>query len=57
MFETEVPYDKRKMRISLAGENFAGMLVGRQGDYVSEKSEKEIVEESLDHDIGSQSFE
>ena len=52
MFETEVPYDKRKMRISLADENFAGMLVGRQGDYVSEKSEKEIVEESLDHVIG-----
>ena len=57
MFEMEVPYDKRKMRISLADENFAGMLVGRQGDYVSEKSEKEIVEESLDHVIGSQSLE
>ena len=57
MFETEVPYDKRKMRISLADENFAGMLVGRQGDYVSEKSEREIVEESLDHVIGSQNLE
>ena len=35
MFEMEVPYDKRKMRISMADENFAGMLVGRQSDYVS----------------------
>ena len=57
MFEMEVPYDKRKMRISMADENFAGMLVGRQSDYVSEKSEKEIVEESLDHVIGSQNLE
>ena len=57
MFEMEVPYDKRKMRISMADENFAGMLVGRQSDYVSEKSEKEIVEKSLDHVIGSQNLE
>ena len=53
----EVPYDKRIMQISLEDKNLAGVLVGRQGDYVSDKSEKEIVEESLDHVIGSQTLE
>ena len=57
MFEMEVPYDKRKMRVRLADENLAGVLVGRQSAYVSDKSEKEIVEESLDNVIGSQTLE
>lgn len=57
MFKMEVPYDKRIMQISLEDKNLAGVLVGRQGDYVSDKSEKEIVEESLDHVIGSQTLE
>ena len=47
MFKMEVPYDKRIMQISLEDKNLAGVLVGRQSDYVSDKSEKEIVEESL----------
>ena len=54
MFKMEVPYDRRIMQISLEDENLAGVLVGRQSDYVCDKSEKEIVEESLDHVIGSQ---
>lgn len=57
MFKMEVPYDKRTMQISLEDKNLAGVLVGRQSDYVSDKSEKEIVEESLDHVIGSQTLE
>ena len=57
MFKTEVPYDKRIMQISLEDKNLAGVLVGRQSDYVSDKSEKEIVEESLDHVIGSRTLE
>lgn len=57
MFKMEVPYDKRIMQISLEDKNLAGVLVGRQSDYVSDKSEKEIVEESLDHVIGSQTLE
>lgn len=57
MFKMEVPYDKRIMQISLEDENLAGVLVGRQSDYVCDKSEKEIVEESLNHVIGSQTLE
>ena len=49
MFKMEVPYDKKNnAKISLEDKNLAGVLVGRQSDYVSDKSEKEIVEESLD---------
>ena len=57
MFKMEVPYDRRIMQISLEDENLAGVLVGRQSDYVCDKSEKEIVEESLNHGIGSQTLE
>ena len=38
MFKMEVPYDKRIMQISLEDKNLAGVLVGRQGDYVSDIS-------------------
>ena len=57
MFEINVPYDKGTMKISLPVKNLAGVLEGKQSEYTTELSEKELVEQSLDNPIGSKSLE
>ena len=57
MFEMNVPYDKGTMKISLPEKNLAGVLEGKQSEYTTELSEKELVEQSLDNPIGSKSLE
>ena len=46
-------YDKGQMKIKLEDKNLAGVLEGRQSDYKTTLSENEIVEQSLNHPIGS----
>ena len=57
MFEMYVPYAKGTMKISLPEKNLAGVLEGKQSEYTTELSEKELVEQSLDNPIGSKSLE
>ena len=57
MFEMNVPYDKGTMKISLPEKNLAGVLEGKQSEYTTELSEKELVEQSLDNPIGSKSLD
>ena len=57
MFEMNVPYDKGEMKISLSEKNLAGVLEGKQSEYTTKLSEKELVEQSLDNPIGSKSLE
>ena len=57
MFEMNVPYDKGTMKISLPEKNLTGVLEGKQSEYTTELSEKELVEQSLDNPIGSKSLE
>ena len=57
MFEMNVPYDKGTIKISLPEKNLAGVLEGKQSEYTTELSEKELVEQSLDNPIGSKSLE
>ena len=57
MFEMNVPYDKGTMKISLPEKNLAGVLEGKQSEYTTELSEKELVEQSLDNPICSKSLE
>ena len=57
MFEMNVPYDKGEMKISLSEKNLAGVLEGKQSEYTTKLSEKELVEQSLDNPIGQKSLE
>ena len=57
MFEMNVPYDKGQMKITLEDKNLAGVLEGKQSNYTTTLSEREIVEQSLDNPIGSKSLE
>lgn len=57
MFEIDLPYDETTMTLRLPEEQVAGVLRGRQGAYVAERGEAELVEEALDHPYGSPSLE
>ena len=57
MFKTNVPYDDTTMEVALEDENFAGKLEGKQTNYVPEKSQDQIVEDSLNNPIGQKSLE
>ena len=52
-----VPYDKGTVEVKVSDKNFAGTLEGRQTNYVPEKAENLIVEESMDNPIGSKTLE
>ena len=47
MFEMNVPYDKGTMKISLPEKNLAGVLEGKQSEYTTELSEKELLSLSV----------
>ncbi len=40
MLQMEVPYDRRTMTVRVPDENLAGVLSGRQGEYVPENKLK-----------------
>ena len=45
------------MEVALEDENFAGKLEGKQTNYIPEKPQNQIVEDSLDNPIGQKSLE
>ncbi|BBN99931.1 nickel-dependent lactate racemase [Sporolactobacillus terrae] len=57
MVRIELPYDKTTLVADLPDKNFAGKLVSEAATYHTDQSEHAIVEESLDHPIGSLSLE
>lgn len=57
MFKINVPYDDTTMEVALEDENFAGKLEGKQTNYIPEKPQNQIVEDSLDNPIGQKSLE
>mgnify|MGYP002711909262 FL=1 len=57
MFKINVPYDDTTMEVALKDENFAGKLEGKQTNYIPEKPQDQIVEDSLDNPIGQKSLE
>lgn len=57
MFEADLPYDRRRMRLSLPSENLAGVLAGRQGDFTPDAPQEELVERALDAPYGSPALE
>jgi len=52
-----LPYDKKKVPVEIADQNFVGSLVSRVEEYRPGKSEEELVEASLDSPIGSPTLE
>lgn len=57
MATIKLPYDKKALTLSLNDRNIAGILQSKAGDIHPDRSEKEIVEDSLDHPIGSPKLE
>lgn len=53
MVSIKLPYDKTTLKAHLPDRNFAGKLVSEAATYRTTRSENEIVEDSLDHPIGS----
>jgi len=52
-----VPYSKNGMILDIPDENFSKILQSKAHDYVVNKTQEEIVEESMDNPIGSQKLE
>jgi lactate racemase len=52
-----LPYDKKKVSVEIADQNFVGSLVSRVESYDAGKSPQELVEASLDQPIGSPKLE
>lgn len=57
MVSIELPYDETKIKANLPEHNYAGKLVSQAATYHTDRSENEIVEDSLDHPIGSAPLE
>lgn len=57
MIKINVPYDHTSMEVALEDKNFAGKLEGQQTHFVAEKSQEDLVEDSLDNPIGQKSLE
>ena len=53
MFEMDVPYDRRRLRVRLPERNVAGVLVGRQGNYEPDAEQEELIERALDDPYGT----
>jgi len=52
-----VPYSKSGMILDIPDENFSKILQSKAHDYVVNKTQEEIVEDSIDNPIGSQKLE
>lgn len=57
MKEICLPYDTGTQTVHVPEQNLAGVLVSHQASYQSQKSGAELVEDSLDHPIGSPCLE
>lgn len=57
MKEIHLPYDAGTQTLHISEDNLAGVLVSKQAAYRAEKSGAELVEDSLDHPIGSPRLE
>ena len=44
MFEMDVPYDRKRLRVRLPELNVAGVLAGRQGDYEPDTEQEGLIE-------------
>ena len=53
----KVPYSKMGMKLNIPDENLLAVLESKAHNYVVNKSEEEIVEESMDNPIGSLKLE
>jgi len=52
-----LPYDKERMSVEIADQNFAGALVSKVESYRPDRSQQDLVEASLDQPIGSPKLE
>lgn len=57
MKEICLPYDTGTQTVHVPEQNLAGVLVSHQASYQAQKSGAELVEDSLDHPIGSPCLE
>ena len=55
--QISLPYDKGTITAEIADENVLAVLESKAAGYKAEKSQQELVEESLDHPIGSPRLE
>ena len=57
MIEFDLPYDRTTQHLALKEKNFAGALVGHQGEFKPEFGQEALVEAALDAPYGSPSLE
>lgn len=57
MAKINVPYSKKGMELNIPDENLSAILVSKAHNYKVTKSEREIVEESMDNPIGTEKLE
>ena len=57
MFDIDLPYDHRRMHLSLPDESVVGVLAGRQGDFTPDAGQEELVERALDTPYDSPTLE
>ena len=57
VMKISLPYDKRTMSAEIADKNVLAVLESKAASYKAEKSQEELVEESLDNPIGSPRLE
>lgn len=55
--DMKLPYDRKVITVQFAEKNLAGVLCSKSDHYCADRTENELVEESLDHPIGSQKLE
>ena len=53
MFEMDVPYDRKRLRVRLPERNVAGVLADRQGDYEPDAEQEGLIERALDGPYGT----
>ena len=57
MVKLKVPYSKQGMILEIPDERFLGVLESKSDNYIEHKTQEEIVEESMNNPIGSNSLE
>lgn len=57
MFNIDVPYDRRRLQVSLPKESVAGVLEGHQSEFKAEGTQEQLVENALDNPYSSPTLE
>lgn len=57
MFNIDVPYDRKKLRVSLPEKSVAGVLEGHQSEFKAEGTQEQLVERALDNPYSSSTLE